>query len=60
MVSVLSAEALGDAAAKELLIALVGAGKSVTEEAEVMAVEEVNIDVEEAEDAMLVDVENPD
>jgi len=60
LVSVLSAEALGDAAAKELLIALVGAGEGVTEEAEVITIEEVNIDVEEAEDAMLVDVGKPD
>ena len=46
--------------ARELLIVLVGAGEDVTEEAEVMYVEEVNIDVELADDADAVDVENPE
>jgi len=39
---------------------LVGAGEEVTEEAELMYVEEVNIDVELAEDADAVEVENPE
>jgi hypothetical protein len=46
--------------ARELLMVLVGADEDVTEEAEVMYVEEVNIDVELAEDADAVDVENPE
>jgi hypothetical protein len=46
--------------ARELLIVLVGAGEEVTEEAEVIYVEEVNIDVELAEVADAVDVENPE
>jgi len=46
--------------ARELLMVLVGAGEEVTEEAELMYVEEVNIDVELAEDADAVEVENPE
>jgi len=46
--------------ARELLIVLVGAGEEVTEEAEVMYVEEVNIEVELADDAEAVEVENPE
>jgi hypothetical protein len=46
--------------ARELLIVLVGAGDEVTEEAEVICVEEVNIDVELADDAEAVEVENPE
>ena len=46
--------------ARELLMVLVGAGEEVTEEADVIYVEDVNIDVELADDAEAVEVENPE
>ena len=46
--------------ARERLIVLVGPGEEVTEEADVIYVDEVNMDVELAEDAEAVEVENPE